>query len=104
MFPKKQQLSLILASGGEKWASEELQKLKSEGPSKESCEIIEFLARKGREDAMATILKIAIDDWNDAVVWGRIVAQNPAFFLGQKGYTSLCDSWKTFKFEGVRPT
>lgn len=103
MFPKKQQLSLILTSeGGEEWALEELERSKAEGPSKENCEIIEFLAQRGREDITATISKIAIE-WNDAVVWGRIVEHDPKFFLRQEEYTDLTNGWETFKFDCVRP-
>ena len=104
MFPKEKQLSLMLSlDGAEKWALEELEESKPEGPSRENCEIIDFLAQKGGGDTMATILETAIG-WKDATVWGRIVGQNPGFFLGQKGYTDLCDGWKEFKFDGVRPT
>jgi hypothetical protein len=103
MFPKEKQLSLMLSSGGAKWASEELEKSKSEGPSKENHKIIDFLAQQGREGITATILKIAIE-WNDAVVWGRIVERDPEFFFNQTGYTDLCNGWQLFGFDGVRPT
>ena len=104
MFPKNKQLSVILSQeGSERWALEELEKSKSEGPSKANCEIIDFLAKQKREDIMATILEIAFG-WNDAVVWGRIVEQAPGFFLEQEGYKNLCDGWEAFKFDGVRPT
>jgi hypothetical protein len=104
MLPKKQQLSLMLSlEGAEKWALEELESSKSEGPSGESPEIIGFLAQRGQEDTMTTILKIAIE-WDDTVVWDYIVEQNPRFFLEQEGYTSLCDGWEAFGLDGVRPT
>ena len=104
MFPKKRQLSVMLSSErGEDWAFEELEKSKSEGPSKENREIIEFLAQPGLEVIMDTILKIAIE-WDDATVWDSIVKQNPEFFLEQKEYTSLCNGWEVFKLDGVRPT
>jgi hypothetical protein len=104
MVPKKRQLTLMLASeGAETWAFEELEKSKSEGPSWENCEIIKFLAQQGQEDVMASISKIAIE-WNDAVVWCSIVERSPKWFLGQEGYTSLCDGWELFKLDAVRPT
>lgn len=104
MFPKKRQLQIMLSSeGGEKWGLAELEKSKSEGPSKENREIIEFLAKKGRKDTMAAILEVAIE-WNDAVEWGCIVQQDPEFFLQQKGYKNLYNGWKALKFDGVRPT
>jgi len=104
MFPKKRQLSIVLSSeGGKDWAFEELKKSKFEGPSKENREIIRLLAQPGLEEIMDTILRMAIE-WDDAAVWGCIVKQNPEFFLEQKGYTSLCDGWEAFKFEGVCPT
>jgi len=52
---------------------------------------------------MATALKIAFE-WNDAVAWGRIVKQDTKFFLHERGFTSLCDGWEAFKFDGVGPT
>jgi len=104
MFPKKRQLSIMLSSeGGEKWGLAELEKSKSEGPSKENRKIIEFLAQTGREDAMAAVLEVAIG-WNDAAEWGRIVKQKPQFFLRQKGYKSLYNGWEALKFDGVWPT
>lgn len=104
MFPKEKQLSLMLSSEeAEEWALDELERSKSEGPSKENREIVDFLARKERSDTTATILKIAIG-WKDAAVWCGIVEQDPRFFLGQNGYTDLCNGWEMFKFEGVRGT
>lgn len=103
VFPRDKQLSLILTSQGPAWALEELERSKSEGPSKENREIIDFLVQRGHEDIMAAILKIAIE-WNNAVVWGCIVESDPGFFLGQKGYVDLCNGWETFDFDGVRPT
>jgi len=104
MFPKKRQLPIMLSSvGGEKWGLAELEKSKSEGPSKENREIIEFLAQTGRKDNMTAILEVAIE-WNDAVEWGCIVKRDPGFFLRQKGYKSLCNGWEALKFDGVRPT
>jgi hypothetical protein len=103
MLPKEQQLSIMLSSGGEKWALKELNKSKSEGPSKENREIVEFLIwqAEGR-DAETTIAKIAIE-WNDAATWSRIVGKRSGFFLKQDGYTGLCDGWREFEFDGVRP-
>jgi len=104
MFPKKRQLSVVLSSkGGEDSAFEELEKSKFEGPSKENREIIKFLAKPWPEELLDTILRIAIE-WDDAAVWSCVVKQNPKFFLKQKGYTSLCDGWEAFKFDGVCPT
>ena len=103
IFPKDKQLSLMLSSAGDQWALEELEKSKAEGPSKENCEIINFLAQRRSEDITGTISKIAIE-WHDAVVWGQIVESHPEFFLEQKGYANLCDGWQEFDFDGVRPT
>lgn len=104
MFPKKRQLSVMLSSEhGEKWALEELEKSKSDGPTRANREIVEFLARKGQGNVVATILKIAIE-WGDVVEWDCIVRWNCSLLLGEKGYTRLCEGWEVFKFEGVRPT
>jgi len=57
-------LCLMWATPGYGWeelAFEELEKSKSEGPSKENREIIEFLARPGLEVITDTILGIAIE-------------------------------------------
>ena len=102
MFPKKRQLSIMLSVGGAKWALEELEKSKSEGPSNENRKIVAFLAQQQRKDVMTTITKTAIE-WNDATVWGGIVQLWPKFFLGQSEYTDLCDGWRVFGFDGVRP-
>ena len=104
MFPKKQQLSIMLSlEDAEKWALEELEKSKSEGPTGENREIIEFLARRKRADVVATVQKIAIE-WGDVTVWDYIVWWNHKLFLEEKGYTRLCEGWEVFNFEGVRPT
>ena len=104
MFPKKYQLLLMLSSEmGVDWGLEELEKSKPEGPSKENREILEFLARQNNKALMATALKFAFE-WNDVVAWGRIVEQDTKFFLQERGFTSLCDDWEAFKFDGVRPT
>ena len=104
MFPKKQQLSVMLSSEhGEKWALEELEKSKSEGPTGANREIVEFLARKRQGDVVATILKIAIE-WDDVAEWDYIVRWNHSRFLREKGYTCLCEGWEVFDLEGVRPT
>jgi hypothetical protein len=102
MFPKKRQLSIMLSLGGAKWALEELEKSKLEGPSNENWKIIAFLAQQQRKDVMTTITKTVIE-WNDATVWGGIVRLWPKFFLGQGEYTDLCDGWRVFGFDGVRP-
>ena len=90
----------MLSSEGEEWGLEELEKSKTEGPSKANCEIIEFIARRGNPGRMVAISKIALE-WNDAVVWGRIIGWDPGFFLRQRGYTELCKGWETFEFDGV---
>jgi len=89
MFPKRQQLSVVLSSEGwEDRGFDELEEYKSEGPSKENHEIIEFVAQPRLESIMKIILGIAIE-WDDATVWGRIVKKNPRFFLKQEGHASL---------------
>ena len=103
MFPKKKQLSLMLSSKGAKWALEELEKSKGEGPTNENREIIGFLLREESNVIIAAIMKI-IFGWNDAAVWGDIIEQDPGFFMGQDGYTDLCNGWQVFGFDGVRPT
>jgi len=57
VFPKERQLSLMLSSGGAEWALEELEKTKSEGPSKENREIVGFLVQQGKNN-MAAVLKV----------------------------------------------
>lgn len=103
MFPKAEQLSLIMSSEGHTWALEELERSKSDGPSKENREIIDLLVQKKYEDVAATISKIAIE-WNDATVWDRIVESDPGYFLEQEEYADLCDGWDALGFGGVRPT
>ena len=89
MFSKKRQLSVMLSSEhGEKWALEELEKSKSDGPTWANREIVEFLARKGQGNVVATILKIAIE-WSDVVEWDYIVRWNCSLLLGEKGYTPV---------------
>lgn len=103
IFPKDEQLSLMLSSEGSTWALEELEKSKSEGPSKENCLIVDFLAEQKREDIMPVVLKIAIE-WKDAAVWNRIIMRDRGFFLKQREYKDICDGWQAFKFDEVRPT
>lgn len=103
MFPKDKQLSLMLSSEGPEWGLEELEKSKSDGPSRENREIIEFLVQKQREDITTIILKVAIE-WKDPLVWGRIIESNPKYFLKQKGYVDLRSGWQAFNFDDVRPT
>ena len=104
MFPKKRQLSVMLSlENAEKWALEELEKSKSEGPTVENREMIKFLERQERADLVATILKIAIE-WGDVTEWDYIVWRNHKLFLEEKRYTRLCEGWEVFNLEGVRPT
>jgi len=103
VFPKERQLSLILSSEGVDWGLEELEKSKSEGPSKENREIIDFVVQQGKIDIIPAVLKVALE-WNDAVVWGSIVEQRPGYFLGKNGYPDLWNGWQAFKLDGVRST
>ena len=104
MFPKEKQLSIMLSvEGSEEWALRELENSKSEGPTKENCEIVGFLAQQKQRETMATILKIAMD-WKNAEVWSDIIRADRDFFLDEKGYKTLCDGWKLFKLDGVRET
>lgn len=93
----------MLSSEGPTWALEELEKSKSEGPSKENRKIVDFLASRQSKDITITILKVAIE-WDDAAVWDRIVMSDPGFFLTQSEYTHLCEGWEAFKLDGVRGT
>lgn len=103
VFPKDKQVSLMLASGGSEWGLEELEKSKSEGPSKENREIIDFLAQLRDKEIMPTILQVAIE-WKDVAVWDGIVLSYPEFLLKQEEYADLCVGWQTFTLDGVRST
>jgi hypothetical protein len=103
IFPKDKQLSLMLSAEGPTWALEELEKSKSEGPTKENRDIIGFLAKQGNREAKTTVLELSIE-WKDAVSWGRVIGSDPRFFLRQEGYEDLYNGWRAFGFSGVRPT
>lgn len=92
----------MLSSEGPIWALEELEKSKSEGPSKENRIIIDFLARQEGRGIQPSLLKVAVE-WNNADLWGRIIELNPELFFSG-GFPDSWKDWEAFGFDDVRPT